>query len=253
MRVSVITGLAVLLFATASASAQFSIEKFDSSGVKIVYFTEGKGEPVILVHGWLSSAGINWGLTGISRKLAKDFQVIALDVRGHGLSDRPDKVEAYGREMVEDIVRLMDHRKIKKAHIVGYSMGGFIAANFISKHPDRTLSATLCGSGWLREGSFEQLAFALGGKDKKPAGVCFQSLAKLALAEKDIKAIKPPVCLIVGDKDPVKGLYVDPLGKVRKDWPVVEIRDGDHLTTIIRPQFGDEIAAWLKKNARPAR
>src|SRR3954468_18489224 len=92
------------------------VKSFDSNGTKIVYFTHGKGEPVVLIHGWLSSAGVNWALPGTSTHLAKDYQVIALDVRGHGLSDKPTKDEAYGPELVEDVVRLLDHLKIKKAH-----------------------------------------------------------------------------------------------------------------------------------------
>src|SRR5215471_9485825 len=134
-------------------TAQAALKSFDSKGVKIAYMIEGKGELVVLIHGWLSSAGINWALPGTVALLAKDHQVIALDVRGHGISDKPTKAEAYGPEVVEDIVRLLDHLKIKKAHIVGYSMGGIITAKFLAKHPSRALSGTICGAGWLREGS----------------------------------------------------------------------------------------------------
>jgi pimeloyl-ACP methyl ester carboxylesterase len=234
----------------ARAGDKTTISNFDANGVKIVYSVQGKGEPVVLIHGWLSSAGINWALPGISALLAKNYQVIALDVRGHGLSDKPAKVEAYGPELVEDIVRLLDHLKIKKAHIVGYSMGGIITAKFLAKHPDRTLSGTLGGAGWLREGSLEQKFFAAGGKDGKPVGLCFQSLAKLALTEAEIKSIRVPVAVLIGDNDGLKKLYVDPLQQVRKDWRVVEIKDANHITCILRQQFREEIAAWLKKNAR---
>jgi pimeloyl-ACP methyl ester carboxylesterase len=218
--------------------------------VKIVYLIEGKGEPVILIHGWLSSAGINWALPGTVALLAKNHQVIALDVRGHGISDKPTKAEAYGPEVVEDIVRLLDHLKIKKAHIVGYSMGGIITAKFLAKHPNRALSGTICGAGWLRDGSLEQKAFAAGGKDGQPVGLCFKGLAKLALTEKEIKSIRVPVALIIGDKDGLKKLYVDPLQKVRKDWKVVEIKDADHISCSFKPQFRQEVAAWLKKNKK---
>src|SRR5271156_2930425 len=90
-------------------------ESFKSSGVKIAYSVQGKGEPVVLIHGWLASAGLNWELPGTSAMLAKDFQVIAMDVRGHGQSDKPAKEEEYGEALVEDVVRLLDHLKIKKA------------------------------------------------------------------------------------------------------------------------------------------
>jgi pimeloyl-ACP methyl ester carboxylesterase len=225
-------------------------QTFDANSVKISYFVQGKGEPVVLIHGWLSATGINWVLPGTSALLAKDYQVIALDVRGHGLSDKPTREEAYGPELVEDVVRLLDHLKIKKAHLVGYSMGGIITAKFPAKYPDRALSGTLGGAGWLREGSLEQKIFAGGGKDGKPVGLCFKSLARLALTEEEIKSIRVPVTMLIGDKDGLKKSYVDPLQKVRKDWPVVEIADADHITCILKLQFREEIAAWIKKNTK---
>lgn len=238
----------------ARAADNLSVQTFDANGVKIAYFVQGKGEPVVLIHGWLSSAGINWALPGISGLLAKDYQVIALDVRGHGLSDKPTKDEAYGPELVEDVVRLLDHLKIKKAHVVGYSMGGIIAGSFMAKHPDRVLSGTLGGMGWLQAGGAGQLGFAQIGKNDPNArafAVCGRSLAKLALTEDQIKSIRVPVTVLVGDKDDlIKKLYVQPLDKVRRDWTVTEIKDANHLSCILKPQFREEIAAWLKKNTQ---
>jgi pimeloyl-ACP methyl ester carboxylesterase len=208
-------------------------QTFDANGVKIAYFVQGEGEPVVLIHGWLSSAGINWVLPGTSGMLAKEFKVIALDMRGHGLSDKPTEEDAYGQELVEDIVRLMDHLKIEKAHIVGYSMGGIVAGNFLVKHPDRALSGTLGGMAWLKTGGAAQWFFSQIGKkdrDAKAHAVCGKSLAKLALTEDEIKSINVPVEVLVGEKDEVvKRLYVEPLQKVRSDWPMIEIKDAGHL------------------------
>jgi pimeloyl-ACP methyl ester carboxylesterase len=225
-------------------------ETFDSNGVKINYSVKGKGEPVILIHGWLASGWINWDLPGISGALAKDHQVIWVDMPAHGGSDKPTRDESYGPELVEHVVRLMDHLKIKKAHIVGYSMGGIITAKLLAKHPDRALSGTLGGMGWLREGSLEQQFFAGGGKDGKPVGVCFRSLAKLALTEEEIRSIRAPVLILFGDNDLLKKGYVEPLARVRKDWPVIEIKDADHISCILRPQFKEEIQKWLAKQAQ---
>ena len=229
-------------------------QTFDANGVKIWYFVQGKGEPVVLIHGWISSAAINWVVPGTSALLAKDYRVIALDMRGHGLSDKPTKEEAYGPELVEDIGRLLDHLKIKKVHIVGYSMGGIVAANFIAKHPDRVLSGTLGGMGWLKPGGAAQRGFAQIGKNDpnaRAAAICGRSLARLALTEKEIKSIRVPVTVLVGDQDIlIKKLYIEPLRKVRKDWPVVEIKDADHITCILKPQFREEILASLRKNTK---
>jgi pimeloyl-ACP methyl ester carboxylesterase len=225
---------------------------FDANGVKIAYLVQGRGVPVVLIHGWQSSAGFNWVLPGVSAALAKGHQVIALDVRGHGLSDKPTTENAYGPELVEDVVRLLGHLKIKRAHLVGYSMGGITVANFLAKHPDRVLSATLGGMGWLKAGGVPQFAFGRIGKKgphARAVALCGRSLAALALTPEQIQAIRVPVTILVGDKDElVKRLYLEPLKGVRRDWPVVEIEDANHITCILKPQFREEIAAWLKRN-----
>jgi pimeloyl-ACP methyl ester carboxylesterase len=253
-------GLTVLL-AALLATAQMSVaqhakrltrHELDVKGVKIAYYTQGEGEPVVLIHGWLSSATINWGLPGTSALLAKEFKVIALDVRGHGLSHKPLQEEAYGLELVEDVVRILDALKIEKAHIVGYYMGGVIAAKFISSHPDRVLSGTLAGMGWLKAGSGAQWAFGQIGKRDAGAraqAVCGRSLARLALTEGELRAIRLPVLVLVGKEDDlIKRLYIEPLRKVRKDWPVVEIRGGSHINCIVKPEFKEAIAGWLRRN-----
>ena len=74
----------LVLFAIALVALQFTIraDDFDSAGVKIHYEVQGKGEPVVLIHGLYSSAMMNWGLPGITADLARNYQVIALDCRG---------------------------------------------------------------------------------------------------------------------------------------------------------------------------
>lgn len=123
-------------------------EYFDSNGVRIHYTVEGAGEPLILIHGLAANADINWRRAGVNAMLRKDFQVIAFDCRGHGLSDKPHEKSQYGLEMVNDVTRLMDHLGVEKAHVAGYSMGGFIALEVAIRHPERVRSVALCASGW---------------------------------------------------------------------------------------------------------
>jgi len=128
-----------MVFALAGASA----EDFVSKGVKLRYVEEGQGPPVVLIHGLTLDVESQWADPGIIKALAQDYRVIAMDCRGHGKSDKPHEPAAYGIEMVEDVCRLLDHLKIKKAHIVGYSSGGSIALKLLVTHPERCSSVIL--------------------------------------------------------------------------------------------------------------
>jgi pimeloyl-ACP methyl ester carboxylesterase len=88
--------------------------------------------------------------SGIVQALATSYRVIAFDERGHGRSDKPHDPRAYGREMTNDIVRVLDQLGIDRAHIVGYSLGGHLVSQLLTLHRERFLSATLiAGAGRL--------------------------------------------------------------------------------------------------------
>ena len=112
--------------------------------VKIHYVTLGKGSPVVLIHGYTGSAEGNWFRNGIAPALAKSHRVIALDCRNHGKSDKP---QPGGPGRAEDVLELMDHLKIPKAHLHGYSMGGGIVGRLMALAPERILTAGFGGSG----------------------------------------------------------------------------------------------------------
>ena len=137
---------ASLLFIAVAQAGEPKHDYFTTSdGVKIHYMTLGKkGSWVVLIHGYTDTAERMWFKTGIAQALAVNHRVVALDNRNHGLSDKP---QPGGAGRAEDIVELMDHLKIEKAHIHGYSMGGGITARLMASNPERFLTATLGGSG----------------------------------------------------------------------------------------------------------
>src|SRR5438552_1973382 len=118
--------IAAFFFFWANSGLHAEDRFFDSKGVRIHYVIEGQGEPVLLVHGFAANIQLQWGLPGVLKTLAKDYQVIAIDCRGHGGSGKPHDPAMYGIEVVEDLVRLLDHLDIRRAHVVGYSLGAFI-------------------------------------------------------------------------------------------------------------------------------
>ena len=148
---SVLLGALALLLgmartmAAAQSALQLQDHFFDSNGVTVRYVEAGAGAPVFLLHGNGGSAE-EWETTGVLQSLARDFRVIAMDARGHGKSDKPHDPKAYGREMSLDVLRLMDHLGIQKAHLVGYSMGAQTVAHLIVIKPERFASAILGGA-----------------------------------------------------------------------------------------------------------
>jgi pimeloyl-ACP methyl ester carboxylesterase len=262
-------------------------QSFDSNGVKIHFTVEGKGEPVVLIHGFTATGPLNWAAPGVVKALAADYQVITLDARGHGKSGKPHDPKKYGQEMVEDVVRLLDHLKVKKAHVVGYSMGGFITLKLLATHPERVQSATLGGSGWFRLGDKErgsigeELAKSLeAGKgieplilrltppgqpkptpeqikltnqlvlsvnDPKALAAVARGFQAFVVPEEKLKANKVPTLALIGSLDPVKEL-LDEMKDKTANLQVVVIDGAHHMNTVGRPEFIDNLKKFLAKN-----
>ena len=138
---------AVLLWINGAALAQDRY--FDAGGVRIRYVDQGSGPAVVLVHGFTGDIERSWINTGILPDLARDYRVLAFDLRGHGHSDKPHDLHAYDG-IALDVIRLLDHLKIEKSHLVGYSLGGIIVAKLLTTHPNRFRSAVLGGAAYRR-------------------------------------------------------------------------------------------------------
>lgn len=139
--------LAVLVCLAVPTVALGQDKFFDSAGVKIHYIEQGTGEAVVLLHGRGNTVDL-WTTTGLLQQLSASYHVVAFDARGHGKSDRPHESGQYGRQLALDVVRLMDHLQIRRAHVIGYSMGAMTVAQLITLEPDRFLTATLfAGAG----------------------------------------------------------------------------------------------------------
>jgi pimeloyl-ACP methyl ester carboxylesterase len=143
--------IALTTFRTAGAAEATDGYFKTSDGIKIHYIEAGpakpEGAPVILIHGYTGTARGNWFTNGIADALSGKHHVVAIDCRGHGKSDKPHDPAKYGPRMSQDVIELMDHLKIDKAHVHGYSMGGFIVTQLLMKHPERFLTAAYGGSG----------------------------------------------------------------------------------------------------------
>lgn len=93
--------------------------------VKLHHTSQGRGKPIIIIHGLLGSSR-NW--SSFSKKLSENFHVISLDLRNHGYSGHADSM-TYS-EMASDILKLMEESGFKQASLIGHSLGGKVAMTF---------------------------------------------------------------------------------------------------------------------------
>ena len=137
---------------------------------------QGVGTPIVLMHGMTGTLDRHFIANGVFANLAKDHRVIAIDLRGHGKSGKPHAPGAYGEEMARDVGRLLDHLKIQRAHIAGYSLGAFIAARFAVLQPQRPIGVIYIASLPLRDGDTGMEKFAADSVKDFESDLPFKSL-----------------------------------------------------------------------------
>ncbi len=281
--------IAFLLVAPAGSLAQQgSAKSFDSNGVQIQYAEKGSGEPVVLIHGFTGSYARHIEGPGLMDRLEKaGYRAIAMDCRGHGQSGKPTGDSQYGMEMVQDVIRLMDHLKIERAHVFGYSMGGAIASQLLVRHPERLLTVTLLGAGWEGEdlqafrSQMEELAEGFARRDASaliravtggqtaPTEAEVAALNASLFARNDpqalaavarsmtslfdvpggrLRATTIPVLGIVGDQDAPNLTAVKRMATVVPGMEVVVLPGANHATSV-RPS-AEPLVAFLDKHRR---
>ncbi|MEP0518715.1 MAG: alpha/beta hydrolase [Hyphomicrobiales bacterium] len=187
--------------------------------------------PVLLIHGFASSARVNWVYPSWTTTLTgAGYRVIALDNRGHGDSEKLyDPSAYYAATMAMDAKALLDHLQITQAHVMGYSMGARLTAFLALKFPERVRSAVFGGLGMgivtgvgasqpivdaLLAEDTESISDEVGKRfrafadatksDRKALAACMVS-TRQTLSETEIGELQPPALVAVGSKDDISG------------------------------------------------
>jgi 4,5:9,10-diseco-3-hydroxy-5,9,17-trioxoandrosta-1(10),2-diene-4-oate hydrolase len=114
-----------------------------SLGLRVRYWDEGAGTPVLLIHG-LGAAAESW--LPVVHPLAHRFRVVVPDLLGHGLSDKPSAPSYYTVDSaVRFVTSFMDSLGLSRAHLVGNSLGGLIVLAVAATTPDRVDRLVLAG------------------------------------------------------------------------------------------------------------
>jgi pimeloyl-ACP methyl ester carboxylesterase len=236
---------------------QFST--FTHQGLRLAYFDEGDpaGEPILLIHGFASTANVNWVHPGWLKTLSDaGYRVIAIDNRGHGASDKPRDAEAYRPwVMAEDAIALLDHLALPDAHLMGYSMGARISTFATLAHPDRVRSLVLGGLGigmtdgvgdWdpiadaLLAPSLDDVTHARGRmfrafadqtkSDREALAACIRGSRDL-VSRADMGRIDVPTLIGVGTKDDIAGSPQE-LAALMPNARALDIPNRDHMLAV---------------------
>ncbi len=267
MKRAIITLLLLITFLVQSQQTYKTFSSFDKT--TIAFSDEGKGNPVILIHGFISS-GNSWQQTPLKKDLLLEgYRVIIPDLRGNGNSDQPHKSEAYANDAeVKDIVALADHLGLSSYSAVGYSRGAIVLAKLLVEE-ERIDFAVLGGMGldftnpdWDRRIMFQQ-AFSGSaplnevtsgavnyaksiGADLKILGL-LQEFQPVTTIE-ELKKIKAKVLVIAGDLDTDNGNPKELQQKI--SGATLIIVPGDHNNTYKSQVFSTEIFKYLDKEIR---
>jgi pimeloyl-ACP methyl ester carboxylesterase len=232
---------------------------FRHDALDLAYFDAGdpSGPPVLLVHGFASTAHVNWVYPGWIRTLTEaGYRTIAIDNRGHGASSKPHDSAAYDTTlMTGDARALLDHLGIARADVMGYSMGARIAAWLIRDHPERVRSAVFGGLGiGLVEGvgDWDPIVEALladePGSITDPRGRMFRNFAdqtksdrqalaacikatRATLTREEVGRLAAPVLVAVGTKDDIAG-SPEALAALMPNATALAIPRRDHMLAV---------------------
>jgi pimeloyl-ACP methyl ester carboxylesterase len=233
--------------------------RFSHANLDFAYFDIGDraAAPVLLIHGFASSALVNWVHPGWVQTLLKaGRRVIAMDNRGHGDSGKPHDASSYHPVlMAGDSAALLDHLGIETADVIGYSMGARISSFLALHHAERVRSLVWGGLGIglvHGVGDWDPIADALlapsldvvthergrmfrafadkTGSDRLALAACISS-NRVLVTEAEVARIMQSVLICVGDKDDIAG---DPqaLADLLPDGRAVDIPGRDHMLAV---------------------
>lgn len=224
--------------------------------IKHHYVEAGMGEPLILLHG--NGEDSSYFEHQINH-FAKKYQVIALDTRGHGKTERGNDPFTI-RQFAEDLKGFLDQKQIDKANILGFSDGGNIAMIFAMKYPDRVKKLILNGANLHGKGvkTRVQLPIILGyqlasffakrnEKARKNAEMLGLMVHDPNVDVDELKKIKVSTLVIAGTNDMIKEEHTKLIGNSLPNGKIV-LLEGDHFIANKCPDaFNRVVEAFLEE------
>lgn len=235
-------------------------------GTKIYYEVYGKGNPVVLLHGFMNTGNTLKNLPLFNALLQSGYQLIVPDLRGNGKSDKPHNRDAYLHDAeAKDIMRLMDALKIKKYTVFGYSRGAIIASRLLILDNNAQngimggMGAAFTDPNWPRRIMFyhaligdsvpelkEVVAYVKkSGLDQ--LSLAFQQYGQPSTSKEEFSQLKKPVLVICGNEDSADGKGSELAALIPN--AIFETVPGNHTQAWQSPEFSQKIIGFLKQNS----
>ena len=154
--------LAMMLIGLERLSAGFKRKSVQIGDHQIAYSEGGKGDPVVVIHGFGASSD-NWNR--MAGRLTKKYRVIAPDLPGWGQSTRIDSTSYAYPQQVERLHQFLGALGLKRFHLIGHSMGGFISSAYAAKYPEEVITLGLIAPHGVAEPQPGELALAVAAGD----------------------------------------------------------------------------------------
>jgi 3-oxoadipate enol-lactonase len=245
--------------------------KLKANEIELYYNEEGKGSPIVFIHGWMDDHSMwNYQIDFFS----KNYRVIAYDQRGHGRSDKPQNGYSI-KTLSDDLNNFTQKLNVGKFTLVGHSLGGMAAMLFALEHPEKVSKLVLISTGaksdtsmrimlWVLIHALPYSIFADGSVEfkyfkpskqikaealdralrtpKYAACKCLREFSTNYDIRDRVSSIKVPTLIIVGDKDTSTPVVMSRyLRREIEGSKLAIIPDSKHMPMIERADMVNEV------------
>ncbi len=258
--------------ATTNPPAHIPVHHFEAGdGVQLAYRELGEGRPLVLIHGYFSTALVNWVRYGHAALIAAHgHRVIMPDLRGHGDSAKPHAATAYPPDVLaDDGFALIHHLGLTDYDLGGYSLGGRTTVRMLVRGalPGRAIVAGMGLEGIVHPGGrsafFRRILTQLGTFERGSLEWMSQAFLKTVGGDpaalihvldtfvdtpiEDIARIRTPTLVLTGTEDQDNG-SAEALAAALPDGKYVSV-PGNHMSAVAKPELGAAIVDFLAGSA----
>lgn len=214
------------------------------NGVELFYAVEGRGKPVILIHG---NGGSHNDMETSTRQLAQaGYTVYAIDSRGQGANTPLE--EYHYKDMAEDIYQFIQLKGLERPAIFGFSDGGIVALQLEVMYPG-TLSAIATGGSNIFVKDALQPDFSewfLSQPDPSP--LTRMMMVEPNMSPEDMQTITIPALIMAGDNDLIREEHTRLIGESIPNGEVLIVENADHGSYIYHNRFvGDRLLEFFNR------